>query len=72
MCLVGPSWTVKMPSSPLALSPAGLIDSQPPSPEQVEKLKEFVGAAEGAAAATHSLAVVAFLYLYLSVASKCG
>ncbi|XP_033025353.1 mevalonate kinase isoform X3 [Lacerta agilis] len=56
----------------LAAFPAGLIDSQPPSPEQVEKLKEFVGAAEGAAAATHSLAVVAFLYLYLSVASKCG
>ncbi|XP_034991642.2 mevalonate kinase isoform X1 [Zootoca vivipara] len=56
----------------LAAFPAGLIDSQPPSPEQVEKLKEFVGPAEGVAAATHSLAVVAFLYLYLSAASKCG
>ncbi|XP_061458271.1 mevalonate kinase [Rhineura floridana] len=56
----------------LVAFPADQIDSQPPSPEQVEKLKEFSGVADGAAAATRSQATVAFLYLYLSIASKCG
>ncbi|KAG8145965.1 putative Mevalonate kinase protein [Naja naja] len=40
----------------------------PPSAEQVEKLKEFAGGDNG----LQSVAAAAFLYLCLSVASKCG
>ncbi|XP_054851756.1 mevalonate kinase isoform X2 [Eublepharis macularius] len=50
---------------------ADQTESQPPSPEQIEKLKEFAGFTNRAAA-TQSLATLAFLYLYLSIASKCG
>ncbi|XP_053135550.1 mevalonate kinase-like isoform X5 [Hemicordylus capensis] len=55
----------------LAAFPADLTESQSPNPEQVKKLREFVGIVDDAAS-THSLATVAFLYLYLSIASQCG
>ncbi|XP_063000013.1 mevalonate kinase [Elgaria multicarinata webbii] len=55
----------------LAAFPADRPESQAPSPEQVEKLKAFAGLADGAAG-VHSIATVAFLYLYLSIASKGG
>ncbi|XP_044296385.1 mevalonate kinase isoform X2 [Varanus komodoensis] len=53
---------------PLLVAFPDPADSQQPSPEQVAKLKEFVGTTESAAA--HSTAAVAFLYLYLAIASK--
>ncbi|XP_066465925.1 mevalonate kinase [Tiliqua scincoides] len=57
---------------PLLMSfPANLVESQPPSPEQLEKLREFAGVASGATS-THSLATIAFLYLYLSITSRSG
>ncbi|XP_070619468.1 mevalonate kinase-like isoform X4 [Erythrolamprus reginae] len=46
-------------------------EAQPPSAEQVEKLKEFAGGDSGHEAA-QGVAAAAFLYLYLSVASECG
>ncbi|XP_077156929.1 mevalonate kinase isoform X2 [Paroedura picta] len=55
----------------LVAFPADQAESHPPSPEQIEKLKEFASLTN-TAAATQSLATLAFLYLYLSIASKCG
>nr|XP_056715590.1 mevalonate kinase [Euleptes europaea] len=55
----------------LVAFPADQTECQPPSPGQVEKLKEFAGLTN-TASATQSLATLAFLYLYLSIASKCG
>ncbi|XP_026541281.1 mevalonate kinase [Notechis scutatus] len=54
-----------------AVASVELPEAQPPSAEQVEKLKEFAGGDNGQEA-VQSVAAAAFLYLYLSVASKCG
>ncbi|XP_048370978.1 mevalonate kinase [Sphaerodactylus townsendi] len=51
--------------------PADQTESQPPNPEQVEKLKAFAGL-NNTTATPQSLATLAFLYLYLSIASRCG
>ncbi|XP_008070616.1 mevalonate kinase isoform X2 [Carlito syrichta] len=44
-------------------------DVTPPTPEQVEKLKEVAGIPEDCAAPEH-LSVLAFLYLYLAICQK--
>uniref|UniRef100_A0A8D0E5H9 Mevalonate kinase n=1 Tax=Salvator merianae TaxID=96440 RepID=A0A8D0E5H9_SALMN len=55
----------------LAAFPADLTETQPPTLEQIEKLKEFASISSETTPSTHSLATVAFLYLYLSIVSKC-
>nr|XP_020657574.1 mevalonate kinase [Pogona vitticeps] len=44
---------------------------KPPTPEQLARLKEFAGTADGPGE-IHDVATVAFLYLYLSIAAKSG
>ncbi|XP_013931960.1 PREDICTED: mevalonate kinase, partial [Thamnophis sirtalis] len=65
------SWEAVELQPLLAAFSAELPEGQPPSFEQVEKLKEFAGDDNGHKA-IQSVAAAAFLYLYLSVASKYG
>ncbi|KAM6422895.1 mevalonate kinase isoform 1-T2 [Liasis olivaceus] len=65
------SWEAADLQPLLAAFSVELPDAQPPSTEQVEKLKEFAGDDNGHEA-IHHVAAAAFLYLYLNVASKCG
>ncbi|XP_032085638.1 mevalonate kinase isoform X4 [Thamnophis elegans] len=65
------SWGAAELQPLLAAFSAELPEGQPPSVEQVEKLKEFAGDDNGHKA-IQSVAAAAFLYLYLSAASKYG
>nr|XP_033812031.1 mevalonate kinase [Geotrypetes seraphini] len=49
--------------------PVDAGDPKSPSPEQIAALKEFVGVVNGSVD-TENLAVMAFLYLYLSIGAK--
>ncbi|KAJ7309860.1 hypothetical protein JRQ81_007934 [Phrynocephalus forsythii] len=64
------SWDVVQLRPLLAAFP-DWTGSEPPAPEQLEKLKEFVGTA-GGPGGIHDVATVAFLYLYLSIAAQSG
>ncbi|KAL7986586.1 hypothetical protein Chor_012869 [Crotalus horridus] len=65
------SWEAAELQPLLAALSAELPEAQPPSTGQVEKLKAFAGGDNGHEA-VQTVAAAAFLYLYLSVASKYG
>uniref|UniRef100_A0A8C5T0K3 Mevalonate kinase n=1 Tax=Laticauda laticaudata TaxID=8630 RepID=A0A8C5T0K3_LATLA len=65
------SWAAAELRPLLAAASAELPEAQTPSAQQLEELKELAGGKDGHEA-VQSVAAATFLYLYLSVASKCG
>ncbi|XP_042300667.1 mevalonate kinase, partial [Sceloporus undulatus] len=65
------SWEKSALQTLLPSFAAGRTESEAPNPEQVETLREFLGDADGVPE-IHAVAAIAFLYLYLSIASKSG